>query len=505
MTTIFILFVLSLTLSMVLTPVIRRLAGRHHIVDQPSERKIHTTEIPRIGGVAVFLGFILPFGGAFFYYTDLLSQVLTNQNLIWLAAGGLIMLVLGLIDDIHPLSASIKLGVQIFAAVVAWQGGIAISGVQVTTDTVYVFEPWFACAVTIFWFVLMMNAMNLIDGLDGLATGLCFFASLVLLILSLISGRFFVAMGFSALAGSCLGFLRYNFNPASIFLGDSGSYFLGYMLAGLAILGSMKGQAMAAILIPIIALGIPIIDTILTPIRRFLRGRKMFDPDRSHVHHRLMSLGLNHRNAVLVLYGLTIALGVLALIIVHSRDTLAAFILAFLGIALYFGVRKLWYLDYFAFDKIGGYFQDVTDMVGLSRHRRTFLDRQIEIGDARNHEALWERTIDALKLLKMDRAEIRINGGQMFSWAADIEARADDVRGAVDVPPVFADAEAQGHDADGKDSRLSIQLPLVNGAESYGALHLEKDVRRDPLTPFTLRRIEHLRRTLVTTLKRLEK
>jgi len=563
MNTLIALFALSFLLCLIVTPYVGKVAIRYGIVDEPSVRKVHGRAIPRMGGVAIFLSFALPFAGTFFIYTDLLNEILVNPAIMWLAAGGLIVFVLGLWDDVRRLPALVKLIVQIIAASVAYAGGVQIGQIVIPGGYVVSF-PYLPFLITVFWFVLVVNAINLIDGLDGLAAGVVFFSSLVLLVLAVMCGRFVVAMGFAALAGATLGFLRYNFNPASIFMGDGGSYFLGYMLAGLGIMGSMKGQTTVALLIPIIAMGVPLFDTIVAPIRRFVRGRPMFQPDKSHVHHRLMGLGLNHRNTVFILYGATAVMGLVALVTVFVKDFQASVVLLLLAVGMIWAFRKMGYLEYLAVDKIGGYLYDMGDLMGVTSQRRTFLDRQIEMDGARDFEALWHHTISALDLLKIDRAEMRINGSV---WTMEREgggaARGDAGRDKVDgagggsitsVRPCDCDGTGNsGHGEEsggssgftderrrnlGRDARrdllrtcnscdlgadraasgsaavngnrgrnLVISLPLVNGEgrKNYGTLYLEKDVTSDPLAPYTLRRMEHLRRTLTAALKRLEK
>ena len=535
MTSIFVLFVLSLVLSFLLTPVVRWVACRYGIVDQPSERKVHKGRIARAGGVAIYLAFLLPFSGAFFYYTALLSQILTNESLIWLIGGATIVFVMGLLDDIRSLPSGVKLGVQIIAALVACQGGILISGVTITAGNTYVFSSWVSVGVTVFWFFLMVNAMNLIDGLDGLAAGLCFFASLVLLVLSVIGDRYFVAMGFASLAGACLGFLRYNFNPASIFLGDSGSYFLGYMLAGLAVLGSMKGQTVVAFLIPILALGVPIFDTILAPLRRFIRGKKLFGPDRKHLHHRLMSLGLDQRNAVLLLYGFSIILGAFALILVNIHDSRAAIILALLWVLIFLGIRKLGYMEYLAMDKFSGWLRDLKDVTGISRKRRSFLSLQMDMSESRSIDELWEKVSVALAKLKFQRSELYLHapasasgagaGGTAesvsdgaYSWSGE-ERRREPGDGWNDSGVKIVHYAALSGSGTklvwscenhrrlsdiAPEDLMMIELPLTSGKGSHlGTLRLIKDLGREPLDYNTLRRVEQLRQTLIRTITQL--
>ena len=184
---------------------------------------------------------------------------------------------------------------------ISYAGGIQI-GVVYLPGVGELALGWLSLPLTVFWFLLILNALNLIDGLDGLAAGITLFVALTLLIVWSSPSNLIVALALAALAGASLGFLRYNFHPASIFLGDSGSYFLGYNLAALSILGSLKSEAAVAILIPIIALGVPVIDALWSPVRRFILGQRIFTPDRDHIHHRLLKLGYTHRRAVLMLY-----------------------------------------------------------------------------------------------------------------------------------------------------------------------------------------------------------
>jgi UDP-GlcNAc:undecaprenyl-phosphate GlcNAc-1-phosphate transferase len=484
--TIFAFLVASLGLALVLTPLAAIIGRRYGIVDAPAGRKVHVKPIPRTGGVAIYLAFFGPFLGALFYSNELIGQILSEPAILWLCCGATLVFLMGFADDIFPLHPLVKFGVQAVAASLAYHGGICISSLQLPGAAVLDFG-WLGLPVTIFWFLLITNAFNLIDGLDGLAAGVCFFASLVLLILSVMGGRYLVATGLAALLGTCLGFLRYNFNPASIFMGDSGSYFLGFMLASLSILGSIKSQATVAVLIPVIALGLPLVDTVIAPVRRFFMGKQLFQPDKSHIHHKLLRLGFSQRGAVLLLYGANILLGLFAILLVDAHDRNAALILLVLGVCMIVGIRKLGYMEYLAVDKMMGYVQDVTDVMGLSKDRRTFLNRQVAIGEAADIEQLWDRITDALELLRIDRAEIRFDGvccsageDNSYSWQGRATA---DVLGSYP-----------------ENRFLSINLPLADEQNSYGTLYLAKDVIIDPITHYTLRRVEHLRRSIVRKL-----
>ncbi|MCD6298792.1 MAG: undecaprenyl/decaprenyl-phosphate alpha-N-acetylglucosaminyl 1-phosphate transferase, partial [Deltaproteobacteria bacterium] len=408
MTTIIAIFLLSLGLCLNLTPIVIRVAEKYNLVDPPSERDVHTRPIPRFGGIAIYISFFLPFSLALFYNTKVLDLLVPDRRVIFLVLGASLMFGLGLWDDFKRLKPRIKFSIQFISALLAYYGGIQINVLSSPWSSGSMALGWLSLPATVLWFILVINAINLIDGLDGLAAGVTLFASLVLLVLCISSENFLVAMGFASLGGAALGFLRYNFNPASIFMGDSGSYFLGYMLAALSIFGSVKGQATVAILIPILALGVPLMDTLLAPIRRFVLGKRMFKPDTGHFHHRLLKLGLSQRRAVILLYVITVCMGAVVLFMVNVRDERAALILILLGVALVFGVTKLGYLEYFAMDKVVGWLKDVSDDVGISHGRRSFLNLQMEINSSADIAQLWQNVSSALDRLEFDMAEMNI-------------------------------------------------------------------------------------------------
>lgn len=490
MTTILAAFAISLLLALALTPLVGSIGRRFGIVDHPSQRKIHTTPIPRIGGVAIYAAFALTIAVALIYPTDVSRKMLLHSSLAWCAAGATLVFLMGLADDVLPLPPASKFAGQILAASLAYTGGVRIINVSL---------PWLpdfplhflSFPVTVFWFLLVVNAINLIDGLDGLAAGVSFFVSLVLMVLALMAAKYDLALALAVLCGACMGFLRYNFNPASIFMGDAGSYFLGYSLAALSIVGAMKSQASVAMLIPAVALGLPLMDTLLAPIRRFITGRDMFRPDSGHIHHKLVRMGLTHRRSVLILYGVTVFFGVLALIMVNARDEKVGLLFFILAVVVILGFRKIGYLEYLAVDKMFGYFHDVTDVMGVSKERRTFLARQIAINDARNIDEMWQRIVDALELLAFDRAEMRFNGHCLtFHQNGEYLWCSRDVC----IDPVRSEFRV-----------LHLDLPLVIDKQTYGALHLYKDIMAGPISHYTLRRIEHLRRSIVRKLEAFQK
>ena len=324
MTTILFTFISALLCALILTPLIRRFAKAAGLEDYPGARKIHKAAVPRIGGIALFFSFLFPFVLFFMFRPPSLASglVFSDSRTTGFLAGALIIFLVGLLDDLQGLTPLVKFAGQIITALVAYWWGFHIDAVSMPVVG-GVSLGFFALPVTVFWFVLVMNAINLADGLDGLAAGICLFVSLAMLFVCSTSGRIVEALAFAALAGALLGFLRYNFYPASIFMGDSGSYFLGYSLAAFSVAGSIKGQVATAMLIPVIALGVPLIDTLWAPFRRFIFGQKIFQPDRDHFHHKLVKLGYTQRRAVLLIYFLTIILGIGAITLVHAQDDLA--------------------------------------------------------------------------------------------------------------------------------------------------------------------------------------
>jgi len=501
MTPIFYLFLAALGLSLMLTPVARWLGRRFAVLAMPQARTVHTAPMPRSGGLALFLTFFACLALAGWLLPPAAVQILFDRPMRYVYAGACIIFVVGLADDKWTLPSKLKLLAQIVAACVACYGGARIAFFSLPGDFVIHFDV-LSYAVTVFWFVLLINAINLIDGLDGLAAGVVFFGSAVQAVLAAMRGEAHTAALFAVMAGATLGFLRYNFNPASLFLGDGGSYFLGYMLAALSVSGSVKSQVGATLLMPVIALGVPLLDTITAPLRRFMRGRDMFEPDKRHVHHKLLSRGWSQRQAVLFLYGITIFLALSALVLVNLRNAPAGLFLLAVGAALVLLVRKAGYFSYFAVDKILGWLRDVSDDTGIARDRRTFLHHQIEISQASDVAELWIRMTDALELLRFDMAEMVLSE----AGAGSCRLRPDPP-GAVgaDGGPVFRWRRQGVVVADREllcsPTVMKLELPLIGKAgDALGALWLVKNLAEDPMNEFTLRRVENLRRTVIAAL-----
>lgn len=500
-TPICLLFAVALGLSLALTPFSRWFGRRLRILAMPQARTVHTTPMPRSGGLALFLTFFACLALAGRVLPHPVVAILYDHTMRFVYAGACIIFAIGFADDKWTLPSRLKLVGQIVAACVACYGGARIASFSLPGEFIIHFDL-LSYAVTVFWFVLLINAINLIDGLDGLAAGVVFFATAVQAVLAVMRGEAHTAALFAVMAGATLGFLRYNFNPASLFLGDGGSYFLGYMLAALSVSGSVKSQVGATLLMPVIALGVPLLDTITAPLRRFLRGRDMFEPDKRHVHHKLLSRGWSQRKVVLFLYAITIFLALTALVLVNLRNAPAGLFLVAVGAALVLLVRKAGYFSYFAVDKILGWLRDVSDDTGLARERRSFLNYQIEIAQAVDMDHLWLRVGDALEHLRFDRAEMALSDRSQASCRLRPEPPGSD--GSLTYRWQREAAGQNETDLLCSPAVMKLELPLLGkDGRVLGALWLVKNLAEDPINEFTLRRVENLRRTVTAALEAL--
>ena len=351
--------VVSAVATWVATSLVVRLAHRVGAVDLPGPRKIHAAPVPRIGGLAVFIGFV---AGLIFaaFATGYLANTEIPRVGYWTALGlaAIGMLLLGIVDDVRPLAFQWKFAAQIVAGCAVWAAGFRVEAIAWPFTNGSLELGLWSLPLTVLWIVGITNAFNLIDGLDGLAAGTALITTTTVAILAVYGGHVAVSAISVALAGSLAGFLRHNFNPARIFLGDSGSLFLGFTLAVISIHGSQKNVTAVAVLAPLLVMGYPILDTALSVARRlnYLREdsvqqggllyiarnvRRVFLPDRGHVHHRLLELGLSHRGAVLALYLCAAALAAGALVIVIVNSLALALVLA--------GTLALLTIAFFAF------------------------------------------------------------------------------------------------------------------------------------------------------------
>ena len=330
MQTYWVAFFIALAVAYFITPQVKQLAIRAGAMDAPDARKVHKTPVPRMGGLAIYCGFVLA----------VLSSLYVSREILGLLLGGTMILAVGVIDDLRQLPARTKLLGQILAAVVLVLFDIRIEWLtNPFGDMIYL--DVFAIPLTILWVVALTNTVNLIDGLDGLAAGVSTIAAVTIFMVALAQNFWTVAILTAALAGSALGFLQHNFNPAKIFMGDTGSMFLGYTLAAVSVLGTVKSAATIALVVPIVALGLPIMDTAFAIIRRYMSGRPIFKPDKGHLHHRLLALGLSQKQAVLLMYVISGCLGISAIALTEVNKVHAAAILLLIFAVALFGAVKV--------------------------------------------------------------------------------------------------------------------------------------------------------------------
>ncbi|WP_445665937.1 hypothetical protein [Fodinibius sp. AD559] len=355
-------FLIPVILTLIITPWVIKFAKRIGAVDQPGDRKVHETITPRIGGMAVFISAVISILGIYLLYPHLFAGILEYKTQIAIISCCMVgVFLLGFWDDLRTLKPGPKFGVQFIIAGILYFAGFKISIITNPIGAGILNVEMLDFPLTLLWIVGITNAFNLIDGLDGLASGVATIAAVSIFTVSAISGEIWSATLSMILAGSLVGFLRYNFNPARIFLGDSGSLTIGFSLALLSIQSTTKISTGFALLFPLLVLGLPIMDTIISMLRRFLgtylpdnkpldtvsiksKLRSMFVPDRSHIHHQLITLGFTHRDTVIVLYFVS-ALFAMSAFIITQIDTFekSIFIGVFLLGILFLGIKKLQY------------------------------------------------------------------------------------------------------------------------------------------------------------------
>ncbi|MFC1568207.1 glycosyltransferase family 4 protein [Candidatus Margulisiibacteriota bacterium] len=313
----FLTFLLAFLVTYFATPVVKIFASRVKAVDIPNDRKVHILPIPRLGGLAIYAGFMAAVAAAFFLARG--SGVELNlQAITGIVVGSSILMIVGVVDDMRNLRPTTKLIWQILATLFVILFGVEISFISNPLNGIWPIGI-LAIPLTLFWVVGVTNAINLIDGLDGLAAGVTAISALTLFFVALRTHQIGAAILMLALCGASLGFLRHNFFPASIFLGDSGSMFLGFVLATSAIVGVLKTTLVVALIIPVLILGVPIFDTLFAIGRRISGGKHPFEADNKHIHHMLLRAGFNKREAVLAIYIACFLLSFIALVMALQR------------------------------------------------------------------------------------------------------------------------------------------------------------------------------------------
>jgi len=303
-------FACAFAIALATTPFAKKVAFRLGAVQAPRARDMHKKPMPRMGGIAIVIGFI-----ATTAIMTIFIPYFRTLEFAGFAAGAIIIAITGAVDDVRELKSTTKLIVQIIVAVIVVAVGIRI---EIVMWPITAYLQVFSIPITIFWVIGMTNAVNLIDGLDGLAAGVSAIGALCLMVLCILSGSPLAVVLSATLAGSCLGFLPRNFNPAEVFMGDAGALFIGYVLAVSSIMGVFKGYTLLAILVVFFALCLPIFDTIFAVIRRIYKTRKLSswkDADRGHMHHRLIDAGFGQKQSVILMYGLSTVTAIIAIVI----------------------------------------------------------------------------------------------------------------------------------------------------------------------------------------------
>jgi UDP-GlcNAc:undecaprenyl-phosphate GlcNAc-1-phosphate transferase len=344
--TYFALFLIASFSTLILTPLIRRFCQRFKLLDVPADgRRVHSSAIPRLGGVAIYLSLMLALSSLLFvsnliteilstYYIPVLFKVLVPSSLV---------LILGIYDDLRGANAVVKfVGLGLIASLFYAMGG-RIEILAVPFVGAVHFPPVISFALTVFWLVAISNAFNLIDGVDGLATGAALFSSIVILVVALSGQNLPMILVTIVLCGALAGFLRYNFNPASIFLGDSGALFVGFLLASLSLMGAQKATTAIAVITPILAFGLPVVDTTVTMARRLIGRRPVFQGDGEHIHHMMLARGWSQRRVVLILYAVCATFGLLAALTTKTSSPMTGFVLFVIAAAVIVAVGHLRY------------------------------------------------------------------------------------------------------------------------------------------------------------------
>ena len=395
-------FVVALLLSFVSTRYVRNTALRHQWgTRERSPRDVHSVPIPRLGGVAIILSFGVTVGLAVLLnHFELIKFPVSARTVIQIAVPCFVIFLLGLYDDVASASPYLKFGVQALAAVPIYLSGFRVINVPLLFHE-HTFGTVASFLATVFWVLLITNAFNLVDGLDGLAAGSALFATLTVVVVSLANHNHLVSLLGLALAGAICGFLRYNFNPATIFLGDSGSLFLGFCLSVMALAGASKSSTLVSVAIPIVSFGLPIMETAISVLRRWLSGQPLFLADRHHIHHKLLERGFSQRQAVVILYAVSAVFALLSTLLLYQGVPIIGVVLLIVGVGVWIGVQHLNYPEFFEIGRMA---------------RRTLEQKRIIINNLAIRRATMDlaRVKDYVELHKVLATEFQGNDFDAF-------------------------------------------------------------------------------------------
>jgi UDP-GlcNAc:undecaprenyl-phosphate/decaprenyl-phosphate GlcNAc-1-phosphate transferase len=414
------------------TPLVRDFARARGWMDRPDGgRKLHLTPVPRLGGVAVLFAFAVAclvlaalerFGGW--------ATSISSGAYIRLLVAGAVVTAVGVVDDIYDVRPLVKIVVQSLAALYLYINGYQITAISNPLTGNSLDLGVLSAPLTVIWFVGMSNAFNLIDGLDGLAAGVGLFSTSTLFIACVLNERWETAIIAAALGGALLGFLRYNFNPASVFLGDSGALFVGFALAAVALRGSMKSSAVIAVAAPLMALAVPILDATIAVFRRLVRGDDVFRADGDHIHHRLLRMGLTPRRVVVTLYAVAAGFGALSLLTMSDRGQIVGMVVIASSVVTWIGVQQLGYAEFGEIQRTLRYgFGNERKAIGNNVYLASLSQRFLE---SRTLEELRRNLVEAAAKLEFNRLEVSF----------------DEVHGVFrdEFPAWWGESSAQEHD-----------------------------------------------------------
>jgi UDP-GlcNAc:undecaprenyl-phosphate GlcNAc-1-phosphate transferase len=451
------LFLLGALFTFLVTPLVRALGRRVRAYGKAHDAR-EQAQIPRLGGIAIFLATLAAWAALLLIPNDVRARFLAEwRNFLTVLVPATLVLLAGAYDDVVGATPRQKLLVETLAAGLVWLAGFRITSLPFVGYHLH--SPLLSFMLTAFWIVAVTNSLNLIDGLDGLAAGIAFFVTVSVFVVSLIQANYFVCILAITLAGALLAFLRFNFAPATIFLGDSGSLFLGFILASLAIHTSQKTSTLLAIVVPFVAFGLPLMDTSLTVVRRFLSGRPLFRADRDHIHHRLLQNRLTLKVVVLGLYGLAALFSLGSLLILQSTGSLVALVAVLAGASAWFLTGGLRYEE---LSEVNAY------VARAVQSQRWVLANQIlirkaakQMEEARSVEGSWQFLISALAALDFDGITC-----QLPQWR-------------IGQAPSLAGWSRDGEQSSSESWNVSI--PLRAGEKVVGELQLWRALRKERL------------------------
>jgi UDP-GlcNAc:undecaprenyl-phosphate/decaprenyl-phosphate GlcNAc-1-phosphate transferase len=467
-------FGLATASSLTLTHAVRARARRVGLFDRSDSRKVHGSEIPRVGGVGIVIAVAFTCATLLALYGP--DTLTGNRRLLFVVfAGGFAVHLVGLYDDVRQLHAKWKFLSQVVIAVLVFAAGVRMTTLALPFVGVVELGTFAGLLFTVIWLVGITNAFNLIDGLDGLAAGAALFALTTMFVVAISNTRYDAALATLTLAGATLGFLYYNFHPATIFLGDSGSLFLGFMLAGIGVLSAQKSPTVVAVAIPVVSLGLPVLDTLIAITRRFLRRQPIFAADRGHIHHRLLGRGYSPRTVVLALYGVCALLGLAAMMLVNSGGHVAL-VLVTIGIGVGFMIQRLRIYE----------FQEAARLLRLGVRQRHTIERGVrvrevaaKVAELTNLPAVFEALSEVFNADGYPWVEVRLsaaffsNRSRTATGGADASKAGHRSEGGADAPEIAVWTWRTAGQDSIQPNWWQVSLPLLgDGGDRIGSLIL---------------------------------